>query len=362
MKANSNQSGSKKKYFPYILSVIVVLGIAFGTVKYIHRQHHVETDDAQVEGNISPIVSKVGGYIQQVLIEDNMRVKAGDTILLIESNDYQLKVKGAEAAYENALANLQVVKDGLVVSKANISTSQASIETIQANIEAAQVKLWQANQDYKRYENLVKDQSISEQQFENAKVQYESAEKQVEALQKQKQVAIQQSKATVSQSAISSSNIAVAEAAVKMREAELEMAKLQLSYTAVTAPAGGFISEKNVQPGQLIQAGQSLCALVLDDQVWVVANFKETQLEKIKPGQQVEVRLDAFPHHDFIGKVESIAAATGSKFSLIPPDNATGNFVKVVQRVPVKITFLKESAELELLRAGMNAIVDVNVD
>ncbi len=362
MEANQNQSRSKNKYFPIVLGFIIVVGVIFGFIKYIHGQHHVETDDAQLEGNISPIVSRVSGYVRQVRIEDNMRVKAGDTLIIIEFNDYELKVKGAEAAYENAVANLHMVEKGLIVSKDNISTSQAGIETIEANIEAAKIKLWQANQDYKRYENLIKDQSISQQQFENAKVQYEMAEKQIEALQKQKQVAIQQSKATVSQSNISNSNIAVAEAAVKMREVELEMAKLQLSYTVITAPAGGFISERNVQLGQLIQAGQSLCALVLDDQVWVIANFKETQLEFIKTGQTVDVKLDAFPDHDFVGRVESIAAATGSKFSLIPPDNATGNFVKVVQRIPVKITFLKENNELEMLRAGMNALVDVNID
>jgi len=362
MKNENKQSGGKKKFFPYILGIFVIAGITFGVVKYIHGQRHVETDDAQVEGNISPIVSKVSGFVKEVNIEDNQIVEAGDTLLVIEDDDYKLKVKEAEAALENALANLQVVKAGLSVSKANISTSEANIETIEANIESAKVKLWQTTQDYNRYSNLLEDQSISQQQFESIKAQKETAEKQVAAMEKQKQVAIEQSKATVSQSTITVSNISVAEAGVKMREAALEMAKLQLSYTAVIAPTSGIISKKNIQPGQLIQAGQSLCALVMNDQLWVVANFKETQLENIRTGQKVDVKLDAFPHHDFIGEVESIAPATGSKFSLLPPDNATGNFVKVVQRVPVKITFPSTDPDLNLLRAGMNAIVDVNIN
>jgi membrane fusion protein (multidrug efflux system) len=154
----------------------------------------------------------------------------------------------------------------------------------------------------------------------------------------------------------------LAETVVKEREADLEYAKLQLSYARIIAPSSGVISRKNVQIGQFVQAGQSLFALVTERQKWVIANFKETQLEKMKPGQEVEIEVDAFPHESFKGKIESISPATGAKFALLPADNASGNFVKVVQRVPVKIILTDAPEKASLLRAGMNVIVDVHLD
>ena len=161
---------------------------------------------------------------------------------------------------------------------------------------------------------------------------------------------------------MSGRNIALAETVVKEREADLEYAQLQLSYAYILAPTSGVISRKSVQPGQLVQAGQSLFALVTAKQKWVIANFKETQLEKMKPGQVVEIAVDAFPHESFQGKVESLSPATGARFALLPADNASGNFVKVVQRVPVKIVLTDAPEKASLLRAGMNVIVDVHLD
>ena len=350
------------KLFPFIFAGFVVIGIIFGTIKYVHSIHYEETEDAQIETDISPVIPKVSGYVEEVRVEDNMHVKKGDTLVILEDNDYWLKVDQARAAYENALANLAVVKAGVNASEANVGTSQANIATVEANIEAAKVQLRRATQDYNRYANLIADHSITQQQFEKVQAEKEAAEKQLEVLQKQRAVASQQNKAQQSQSNVSSSNVGVAETTVEIRKAELELAKLQLSYAVITAPIDGIVSQKNIEVGQLVQAGQSLFAIVETDDLWVVANFKETQLEKMHPGQEVDMSVDAFPGTTYKGKVASIAAATGAKFSLLPPDNATGNFVKVVQRIPVKIVFSDTQENLDRLRAGMNVEVEVELN
>ena len=361
-KSDQHNPKKKNKYFPIILGFVVLIGLVFGITKYVHSLHHEETDDAQIEGNISPVISKVSGYVEKIFVDDNQRVSKGDTLVLLEDDDYQLKVMQAEAALENAKASLAVVKSTLNVSQANQSTSEVNIAAAEANIEAAKVKLWKATQDFNRYSNLVKEGSVTEQQFEQAQAEKEAAEKQLKVLIEQKRIASKQAKASESQTNVSSNNINVAESVVRMKEAELDMARLQLSYTAITAQSDGIVSQKNVQIGQLIQAGQSIFALVINKDRWVVANFKETQLDKMHPGQKVDVKIDAYPDETFNGVVESISPATGAKFSLLPPDNATGNFVKVVQRVPVKITFNESDENLRKFIAGMNVIVEVHLN
>jgi len=352
----------KKKYFPIIFGVLITLGIVFFIFKYFHSQHHIETDDAQIESNISPVIPKVSGYAVELRVDDNQLVKKGDTLIILDDADYELKVKEAEAALESARANLEVVRANIGASKANEITSAAGVNAAKANIEAAKIRLWKAEQDYQRYANLWEDRSIPQQQFDQAKAEKESAEKQLEALTSQKEVAYGQSKEANMRTNVTFQNIAVAEALVKMKEAELELAKNQLEYTVVTAPVNGIISKRNVQVGQLVQAGQQIFAIVMNQDIWVVANFKETQMTKMRQGQDVRLEVDAFPGADFKGKVESISPATGAQFSLLPPDNSTGNFVKVVQRIPVKITFTNDPKDLSLLCAGMNVVVDVHVN
>ncbi len=362
MNTQTEQEVSKKKskkLFPIIFAGLAVIAITFGIIKYVHSLHYEETEDAQIESDISPIIPKASGYVKAVRVEDNQHVRKGDTLVILEDQDYQLKVAQAQAAYANALANVNMVKAGVNASQANVTTSQASIATVQANIEAAKVNLWQASQDYNRYANLIADHSITQQQFEKAKATKESAEKQLAVLQQQKKVASEQSKATASQSEVSSTNVNVAETNVDMRKADVDLAKLQLSYTVIIAPIDGVVSQKNVEVGQLVQAGQSLFAIVAQSDLWVVANFKETQLTHMHPGQEVDISVDAYPDLKLHGKVQSFAAATGARFSLLPPDNATGNFVKVVQRIPVKIVFDKQNQALGKLRAGMNVVVEV---
>lgn len=348
----------KNKAFATVLIALVVVGVVFGVYKYIHAQHHEETDDAQVEANISPIIPKVPGYVSRILVDDNQHVKAGDTLVVLDDRDLRLKVLQAEAGLENARASVASSGAGYQTAQQTALSSTYSTEAAEGNVELARVRLRRAENDFKRYQELVKSKSITTQQFEQAEAERDAAARQLEVAQRQHEALIREASARKSQSTVSQRNISLAETVVKEREASLEFAKLQLSYAYIIAPVDGVISRKNIQVGQFVQAGQSLFALVDESEKWVVANFKETQLDKMKTGQQVEIEVDAFPGETFTGKIESISPATGAKFSLLPPDNASGNFVKVVQRVPVKIVLEKNNVNKDL-RAGMNVNVDV---
>jgi membrane fusion protein, multidrug efflux system len=352
----------KNARFIIVLALLIVGGAAFGITKYIHALHHEETDDAQVEANISPVIPRVTGYIREVKVEDNQYVNKGDTLVILDNRELQIKLEQAEAALMTAKTNLQVAQASSSAANAGIASSRAGVSTVDAQIETAKVNVWRATQDFERYANLIKDHSITQQQYEQALAAKQTAERQLQVLVQQRKQASSQTSAVASQSNATSQQVSVANAMIKQREADVEDAKLHLSYSILTAPEAGFVSEINVQPGQLIQAGQSLFSIVLNQDLWVVANFKETQFNKMRVGQQVTVHADAFPNHDFKAKLSSFSPATGSRFALLPPDNASGNFVKVVQRLPVKIEFNSQDSLVKQLRPGMNVYVDVHVD
>lgn len=350
------------KRFLIALSAMIIGGTAFGVVKYNHAQHHEETDDAQVEANISPVIPRTAGYISDVRVHDNQQVKRGDTLIILDNRDLMIRLEQAQAALAGAQSNLQVARATTSASRANISTSRATVGTAQAQIEAARVNVNRATQDFNRYSNLIKDHSITQQQYEQADAARQSAERQLAVLEQQRSVASQQTSAAASQSNATAQGISVAEATIRQRQADVENARLMLSYTVITAPSDGLVSKVTVQPGQYIQPGQSLFAIVLNNDIWIVGNFKETQINKMREGQEVTVHADAFPGHEFKAKLASFAPATGARFSLLPPDNASGNFVKVVQRVPVRIEFTdRNDPAIRGLRAGMNVTVDVHI-
>jgi membrane fusion protein (multidrug efflux system) len=223
--------------------------------------------------------------------------------------------------------------------------------------------LWRASQDYDRYANLIKDHSITQQQYEQALALKQTSEKQLTILEEQKKQAQQQTNAVAVQSNATASQIDIADATIHQKQTDVDAAKLNLSYTVITAPQDGLVSKINVQPGQFVQAGQPVFSIVHSESVWVIANFKETQLDKMKEGQKVIINVDAYPGHKFEAKLTSFSPATGSTFALLPPDNASGNFVKVVQRLPVKIEFTNANDSLvRKLRPGMNVLVDVHLD
>jgi membrane fusion protein (multidrug efflux system) len=353
----------KSKVFIIVLALLVILGAWFGLTKYFHGQHHEETDDAQVQANISPVIPRVSGYILRVNVKDNQRVHKGDTLVVLDDRDLRLKVEQAEAALATAQSNLQSAKATTNAASSNIASSHAAVATANAQIEAARVNVWRTTQDYNRYANLIKDHSITQQQYEQALAARQTAERQLQVLIDQRNQVSQQTNVVSSQTTATSQQIGVAASIIKQRQVDVEDAKLNLSYAIITAQADGLISKVNAQPGQFLQAGQALFSIVLNDDVWVVANFKETQFNKMRIGQKVTVHVDAFPSHDFDATLTSFSPATGAQFSLLPPDNASGNFVKVVQRLPVKIEFTnKNDSLIKQIRPGMNVNVDVHLD
>ncbi|MGZ3955475.1 MAG: HlyD family secretion protein [Flavisolibacter sp.] len=282
---------------------------------------------------------------------------------MLDDRDFAIKLQEAEAALAAAQSNLEIAKATTSAARANISTSAASVGTIDAQIDAARVNVWRSSQDYDRYSNLIKDHSVTQQQYEQALAAKQTAEKQLAILQEQKKQASTQTNAVAVQSNATAQQVGAANAVVQQRRVEVDAAKLNLSYTVVTAQQDGLVSKINVQPGQVVQAGQSLFSLVHSNSIWVTANFKETQINKMRVGQKAIVTVDAFNKHEFDARVASFAPATGSTFSLLPPDNATGNFVKTVQRVPIRIEFTNASDSLiHQLRPGMNVSVDVHLD
>lgn len=353
----------KSKGFVIVLAVLVLGGGAFGITKYIHGLHHEETDNAQIDANVSPVIPRVSGYVKEVRVKDNQFVKKGDTLVVLDDRDLAIAVQQAENGLFAAQANLGAAEASTAAAQAGISTAQAQVGTIDAQIEAAKVNLWRASQDYDRYANLIKDHSITQQEFEQASAAKQTAERQLDVLGRQKAAAGRQTNVVTSQSGATSKQINVANAGIKQRQTDVENAKLNASYAVITAPEDGVLSKIFVQPGQFVAAGQSLFSVVLNTTPWVVANFKETQLDKMKLGQKVTIHIDAYPDKGLEGKITSFAPATGSKFALLPADNASGNFVKVVQRLPVKIEFDSPNDELiKQLRPGMNVLVDVHLN
>ncbi|WP_374948594.1 HlyD family secretion protein [Mucilaginibacter sp.] len=333
------------KVLPIILGIILVGGIIFGVKEYIYFSKHVDTDDAQIDGDISPVVARVGGYVDSIMFEENTHVNAGQLLVKIDDRDYKVKLEQAQAAQVGASANTGV-------GQSQITTAAANSASAKAEVASAAARLEKVEKDYARYANLVKDGSVTQQQFEQAKADLAVARANYNA-------AKDQYKAAAQQIATSRSQLTVVNTGVSQKQVDIDYAKLQLSYTNVKSPATGVVAKKNVQVGQLVQAGQTLFSVVNDNSIYITANFKETQLDKIKNGQKVDLKVDAYPDLKVDGTVYNFSPATGAKFSLLPPDNATGNFVKVVQRVPVKIKLSGSKEELAKLRPGMS--VDVSV-
>lgn len=335
----------KRNIIPIILVIVIIGGAIFGIKEFLYFSKHEDTDDAQIDADISPVVARVGGYVDTILFEENQHVNQNQVLVKLDDQDYRIKLEQSMAGQRGASA-------GIGVSRAQITATAASSTTAKSNIAAARVKLWQANKDFERYSNLIKDGAITQQQYDQARAQKETAQANYQAAVDQYQAALEQVGTTRSQLQVSSTG-------ADLKQADVDFAKLQLSYTTIKSPASGIVSKKNVQKGQLIQAGQTLFSVVNDNSLFVTANFKETQLEKLRAGQKVDLKVDAFPDQKIEGEIYNFSPATGAKFSLLPPDNATGNYVKVVQRIPVKIRIKGGKELLSKLRPGMSVKVSV---
>ncbi len=320
--------------------LLALAGISW-TINYFWKYVHYEiTNDAVVDQYIAPLNIRASGYIKEVRFTEHQPVHAGDTLLILDNREYLIKVKDAEAALMDAKGAKDVLSSG-------IQTSQVNVAIQEANIAETKAKLWQQEQDYRRYANLLAEESVSQQQYEQVKTAYEATQARYQALLQQKEAA----KSQYSETSKKSTGI---EANILRKEADLDMAKLNLSYTIVTAPYNGYIGRRTLEPGQFVQAGQTISHLVRGNDKWITANYKETQISHIYIGQKVRIKVDAFRGHIFHGTVTAISEATDSKYALVPTDNSAGNFVKVQQRIPVRIELDDATPEeMKSLRAGM---------
>jgi len=400
------EAPARRSRLKWILLGAVLLLATAGTLAYFHFRGRVSTDDAQVDGHVTAISPKISGNVEAVLVDDNQQVKAGQVLVRIDPRDYRARVDQARAAVMQAESQLQsarvavpwtaeTTQSGRSEAAARLADAQAAYERAQqarqqaagpnvsmaeANVRAAQARRDQAEADLARMRLLADKAEISRQQFDAyvaaARVaesdlkaaQERLAASQQEAEMRQTSLAsaraqIERARADLATSAANQKQVSIrtadvgsAEAAVAAARANLEAAELQLSYTSITAPVDGVVTRKSVEPGQIVAPGQGLMTIIPLHNVWVTANFKETQLANVHAGQAAEIHVDMYGRA-VRGHVDSIAGATGSRLSLLPPENATGNYVKVVQRIPVKI--LVDERENLVLRPGMN--VDVTI-
>lgn len=329
--------------------ILILCGIVWIINHFWKYTQYEITNNAVVDQYITPVNVRVQGYIKAIHFTEHQQVKAGDTLLVLDDSEYRIKLMDAQAALHDAIANAQVLESSVRTSKSNIDVSEAAIEE-------ARVKVWQTAKDEKRYGALLKEKSVSQQQYEQAKANADQAAAKYDLLKKQKLSAELQT-AEISKKGSS------AQAIIERRTADLEMCKLNLHYTVVIAPYDGYVGRRTLGIGQLVQAGQTVTNIISSNQKWVTANYKETQIAHIYIGQPVNIRVDAYKERVFKGVVSEISEATGSKYSLIPTDNSAGNFVKVQQRIPVRIDFVNLSnQDNELLRAGMMVITEAKRD
>lgn len=358
------QNNVQKKKSPLrwvIIGAVAIIALFFGIRYWIVSSTYSNTDNAQLDAAITPIRSSVQGYIKQIYFNDNDVVKKGQLLITIDDTDPKAKLAQAEAALQNARANVQSLRSSARAGRQNAQASASSSDAVRQNIAVAGVRETKAAADFQRIDNMFKGGAATKAQYDAARAELDLAKAQSAAARSQYQSAENQSGGALSQVEAQVSQVTLSEALVRQREAELVLAKTQVGYTQVFAPCNGIVSKKSVEPGQYIQVGQPLCSTVDQDKLWVTANFKETQMNDLRIGQDVEIDLDAYPGAPLHGKVESFGGATGAKFSLLPPDNATGNFVKVTQRVPVRIAISGYPKNKEVLVPGLSAFVKVKI-
>lgn len=334
---------NKKRAIPnFFIALVLVGGISWVCGKFIHLGNVEFTDNAQVKQHLTPVNTRVQGFIKNIYFEEYQPVKKGDTLVVIEDTEYRLKLAQAEADYKNAIA-------GKSAMHTTINTTQNNIFVTDAVIEEQRVRLKNAETDYKRYQELMKEEAVTPQQFDRVRTEYAATKAKYEQLLRQKQ-----SSMLIKQE--QTQRLEQNESEIKLTKAALELAKLNLSYTVICATTDGVTGRKDIHESELVQAGQALVTLVDGTEKWVIANYKETQTTDMKRGQLVDMKVDAIPDIVYKGRIVSISDATGSFYSLIPQDNSAGNFVKVEQRIPVRIEFTDENTEenLQRLRAGMN--------
>lgn len=347
-KQESGKVFTMKKAVGIIGICLAIWGLYAIISLFVDYKSSETTDDAQVEQYLSPVNIRVPGYIKKIYFTEHQHVRKGDTLLVLEDDEYRIRLKEAEAALMDARSGRKVVANTL-----NTVSNSASV--YDASIAEAQYRMEQLEKDYRRYSSLLKKNATTPIVVEQYQTQLEMARARVAALKQQREAA----HSSVTEVDQRQEN---AEAAVKRAEAAVDLAALNLSYTVVTAPCNGCLGRRSIEEGQLVNAGQTLTTIIPDTRKWVVANYKETQISSLAVGQEVEVTVDAFAGKTFKGRIIAISSATGSKYSMVPTDNSAGNFVKIQQRVPVRIELTDISDEDNArLAAGMMCVVKANL-
>lgn len=340
----------KKRLKRTISGILVILIFAISIIwimsKFIHFGNVEYTDNAQVNQHIVPVNSRIQGFIKEIRFEEYGKVKKGDTLIIIEDTEFRLRLAQAEADYENSIV-------GKTAMGTTINTTSNNLAVSDAIIEEARILLEHAEKELERYGNLLSEEAVTQQKYDQIKTTYDAQKAKYEMLCRQRQTtALVRTEQT--------QRLSQNEAVIEVTSAALDLAKLNLSYTIITAPCDGYTTRKDIQIGQLVQSGQTLIEIVDDSEIWVIANYKESQLKHIREGMPVSIKIDAIDDVVYNGEVESISKATGAKLSLLPQDNSAGNFVKVEQRVPVRIKFTDNNKEsLDFVRAGLNVECEI---
>ncbi len=341
-------------------AILAALGIVYLATVFFHNLTHESTDDAFIDAHIVSIAPKIAGRVSTVKVKDNQLVQKGDLLLEIDPRDIEATVAQKQAALEVAQAHLENAQMSAEQAEAHVKTLRAAYASVEAGTTAAAADTEKLQGDLSRNKGLIASGAISKQDFQHSLSDVNSSQATLESKKRQLQAAAALAEEAVKQAGSSRAQVSAARAEVAEAKAELRQAELQKSYTKLTSPETGRVTNKSIEPGNFVQLGQPLFAVV-PQQVWVTANFKETQLTNMHPGQPAEVAVDAYPARPLRGHVDSIQAGSGARFSLLPPENATGNFVKVVQRVPVKIVLDEQPGLQQVLGPGMSAVPDVKV-
>lgn len=347
-KPKKKNNNVKTTVINLIVFAIAVIGFYWLVTEYFNFNDDNFTNSAQVEEFINPVNTRVPGYIKEIKYKEHEAVKKGDTLVILDERELLTQLAQAEAAYQNALASRNVTSSA-------VNTVSNNVNVANANIAGAKARLWNAEQNMNRYKNLLASEAVTRQQYDQVKTEYDATKAMYQTLVSQKNTASLATGET-------RSRLGINDAEIKRTAAMLDMAKINVSYTVITAPYDGIMGRRLINEGQLLQAGQQLGTIVLNGQKWITANFLESQMYRVKVGEKLNVTVDALGGKKLVGQVTAISAATGSKYSNVPVDNSTGNFVKVQQRIPVRIEFTSENKKEDLnqLRAGMNVNVTLN--
>ena len=338
----------KAKHFGKLLTIGLLIAATTAIAIVLGNNRYEQTDDAQIEQYISPINVKVAGYIKEIRFTEHQHVHKGDTLLIIDDREYAISLQQAQATLIDAQSGRKAMGNSLNTASSNATVYDASIQEAQLRVDKLQ-------RDYERYSKLLEKKASTPVVVEQYKTELGMAQARVSALKRQRQAAL----SSVSEVNQRQTN---AEAAIMRAQAAVDMAHLNLSYTVITASSDGVVGRRTIEEGQLVNPGQTITTLIPDTRKWVVANFRETQMEHLSIGQRVSITVDAMPHKQFSGTISAISSATGSKYSIVPTDNSAGNFVKIQQRIPVRIDFDNQLTTADNLRMVAGMMCEIKVD